>query len=459
MYLVGNASLTTFNAPILDHSSGWLALSNCPLLTSFSAPLYNISIEYIVFDNCVSLATVNLPSMVVFGSDWPLAPSGISCSGCTSLTAVNFNAAILFDDHSMALFDNCALPDAQINTLADRFAASVLWFDGFGSNGINFMGPLNGIPTGLGVIDLATAKARGIPLLTNLDVDVIEYASDPLAAYSNSVVQTVATYVSFTACPNLTSVSIPNLISTGAITCSGCPVLTSIVLTSFVPADGSIFDFTANALTTATINAFLAVCVANAGYVSGSIDFSGGTNSAPIGAGIADLATLLGRGVTVTTNLHTVADITYFTDPIAYYDDLTIETVTNQVQFVTCSNLTHIGLGNLTTTGSIYIFDNAALGTVDFSVLTSSPGGISLTFSAITALSLPVFVPLNGSILNFDACVNLPVGDLDALIAMCVANAGFVTGSLILSNCNAITDTVGVDTLRARGVTVLTSWY
>ena len=44
------------------------------------------------------------------------------------------------------------------------------------------------------------------------------------------------------------------------------------------------------------------MAVANAGYVSGTIDLSGGTNATPSAGGLADAATLTGRGVTVVHN-------------------------------------------------------------------------------------------------------------------------------------------------------------
>ena len=71
---------------------------------------------------------------------------------------------------------------------------------------------------------------------------------------------------------------------------------------ALVPINGVSFNVQNCALTAASVNALLARFVANAAYVSGSIDLSGGTSAAPTGQGITDSATLTGRGVTVSTN-------------------------------------------------------------------------------------------------------------------------------------------------------------
>lgn len=62
------------------------------------------------------------------------------------------------------------------------------------------------------------------------------------------------------------------------------------------------YDFSGNALSAASVNAILAQAVSNPAYDTGSLKLEGGTNAAPTGQGIADKATLIGRGVIVTTN-------------------------------------------------------------------------------------------------------------------------------------------------------------
>lgn len=103
----------------------------------------------------------------------------------------------------------------------------------------------------------------------------------------------------------LTSFSLPALISVdngSYISVSNSPVLTTVSLGSATFVSGANLFFIANALTDTSVNHILARAVANAAYVSGTVNLSGGTNSAPTGQGIVDAADLVTRGVTVITN-------------------------------------------------------------------------------------------------------------------------------------------------------------
>lgn len=127
-------------------------------------------------------------------------------------------------------------------------------------------------------------------------------------------------------CPNLVSVSYPVLTTVGGpLRVQGCLILPSVSFPAlatvggnvlielnaglvtvdipvFLPFDGQLIFANGNALSAASVNHILARCVANAGYVSGTVDLSGGTNAAPTGQGITDKADLIARGVTVSTN-------------------------------------------------------------------------------------------------------------------------------------------------------------
>ncbi len=107
----------------------------------------------------------------------------------------------------------------------------------------------------------------------------------------------------------LVTLNFPNLIDIdptntqgGFLFITGCTLLTTVTLPHFVPNNGGSYSITACALSASTVNAILAQFKAAAGFVSGSLDLSGGTSAAPTGQGITDKATLIGRGVTVTTN-------------------------------------------------------------------------------------------------------------------------------------------------------------
>ncbi len=101
----------------------------------------------------------------------------------------------------------------------------------------------------------------------------------------------------------LTALALTALVTTNSsFTLRNNAALVSFSAPSWLPTNNINITFSGNALDAASVNGVLARCVANAGYVSGIVDLSGGTSAAPTGAGITDKATLIGRGVTVTTN-------------------------------------------------------------------------------------------------------------------------------------------------------------
>ena len=120
--------------------------------------------------------------------------------------------------------------------------------------------------------------------------------------------------------PSITSVALPSLTggyhypylggstSVSLFIIRDNSALTSIDLGAFLPDNSGGTGFRAhngffqnNALSAASVNHILARFVANANW-NGTLNLSGGTNSAPTGQGIIDKATLIARGATVTTN-------------------------------------------------------------------------------------------------------------------------------------------------------------
>jgi hypothetical protein len=105
----------------------------------------------------------------------------------------------------------------------------------------------------------------------------------------------------------ITSLDLSALVTIGGsgLYISGCPNLESIDISSLVPTSGWEYRFHENALTADCVNAILARFVANAEFVSGTINVGvwEGTNAAPTGQGLLDCATLTARGVSVTANV------------------------------------------------------------------------------------------------------------------------------------------------------------
>lgn len=112
-----------------------------------------------------------------------------------------------------------------------------------------------------------------------------------------------------TDCNALTSISFPALTTITkdsgfrfAFIINFCSSLATISFPNVIIPDGTRLLFSNNALTQASVDHILARGVASAGFVTGSIELRGGTNSAPSVAGAADAATLIARGVEVYTN-------------------------------------------------------------------------------------------------------------------------------------------------------------
>jgi len=106
-------------------------------------------------------------------------------------------------------------------------------------------------------------------------------------------------------CATMDTLDLSALVTIGAsavVDAYDNPLLVTPALGNFTAGNNATINFSGCALDEATVDHILARCVVNAGFVSGIVDLSGGTNAAPSVAGAADASTLTGRGVTVTTN-------------------------------------------------------------------------------------------------------------------------------------------------------------
>lgn len=104
-------------------------------------------------------------------------------------------------------------------------------------------------------------------------------------------------------CNALTNLSFPNLVSAQPnLDWSQDPDLVNISIPKYVPSNGAEDSYLGDSLTASAIDSLLSRYVANADFVSGSIDISGGGNATPDAAGMDMISTLEDRGVTVTTN-------------------------------------------------------------------------------------------------------------------------------------------------------------
>lgn len=143
------------------------------------------------------------------------------------------------------------------------------------------------------------------PLLTTINFNSLEkcgfFNDDPSSGYFE---------LSFSFNNALTSISLPAFVdfddpsqaSFTQVSIENNPLLTTVSMPAFLPNNGISVLFRTNALNQASVDHILARCVANAAFVSGVVRLNGGTNATPSAGGLADKATLIGRGVTVVTN-------------------------------------------------------------------------------------------------------------------------------------------------------------
>lgn len=132
---------------------------------------------------------------------------------------------------------------------------------------------------------------NSLPFLTTVNLPLLETCRD----------------IDFDSCTSLVSLSLPSLTSSGGSGSyndfSGCTVLANVSFPNWVIDDGATLIFTGDALSAASVNHILARCVANAAFVTGTVDLTGGTNSPPSSVGLgSDYAILIARGVIVTVN-------------------------------------------------------------------------------------------------------------------------------------------------------------
>jgi len=163
-------------------------------------------------------------------------------------------------------------------------------------------------------IGQAVVTVDGAPALTTVNMPALQTApklritGSGVTSVTLTALTTVGTLASAfcnfqLACPALTSIALPSLVTVrGGLAFNGSTNLVSVTLPVYLPSNGMDQNFLACALNQTTVDLILARCVANAAYVSGTVTLNGGTNSTPSAAGLADKATLVGRGCVVTNN-------------------------------------------------------------------------------------------------------------------------------------------------------------
>lgn len=148
----------------------------------------------------------------------------------------------------------------------------------------------------------AVLRMFSLPALVSMTGSLKVNSNPLLATIILSSLQTITGSLNFNAAAALAAVSFPALVSSSSISFGGCTLLSSFSAPLWSPANTKDILMNDCALSQPSVDHILARAVANPAYVSGTIHLAGGTSATPGTQGALDKATLIARGVTVTTN-------------------------------------------------------------------------------------------------------------------------------------------------------------
>lgn len=156
----------------------------------------------------------------------------------------------------------------------------------------------------------------------NASIEIVEMSA--LVSFDAPMLSVVGTLIQIKACDVLTGINLSSLISVGykliisnnnSLIVISLPNftggiiefpsnvnLTDVSIPSFLPANGDNLTITSAALTLTSADHILSRCVANASYISGIVNISGGTSAAPTQGPGSDHDILVARGVTIVHN-------------------------------------------------------------------------------------------------------------------------------------------------------------
>lgn len=190
----------------------------------------------------------------------------------------------------------------------------------------------------------------------------------------------------------------------------------------------------------------------------------------PDGASKATTAYLLnqilqnGGGGTGILEAATVMDYLYLADLNPSVDalELQVATVGGDFDWVTDADAVTVSMPNLTSVGGYFTFWGwASMTTLSMPLLATVVGNFTLDPNPVLAnLDLSSFLPTNGTDIAVSGC-DLTAASVNHVLARCVANAGYVTGNVVMNGgTNSAPTGQGItdkNTLTARGVTVVTN--
>lgn len=326
------ASCTSISFPVLQYCWGSFSATTMPALTTLSAPSLIGVNGNVAPATCAVLTTFSLPSLVWVRSAYsPATMALLTTLSAASLATVGGSVNI----NTMASLTSLSFP--ALASVGGSFtpgtmAALTTWnFPVLAKIGNNFA------PTTLGALTSLT-----MPALTNIGATVTggnfapttmallttltaanlttingTFAPTTMAALTTlsfPALATISGAVSAAAMASLTTISLPAMITYGSTITfnSGLGALTSVTLGTggtLKTITGATINISGQALTSASVNAILALLVTLDGTggttlwgAGKTLNTSGGTSGAPSGQGIVDKVTLQVRGATITTN-------------------------------------------------------------------------------------------------------------------------------------------------------------
>lgn len=248
-----------------------------------------------------NVASISFPTLIrAFG-----LPTSFSAQGLAALTSVSL-PALKRTDGNLDLSGNANLTSVTLTAL--QVVGSALFF---GSDNLSSLSLPALISTGTGmdiqVQGNVNCTSVSMPSLVTCGGILSLSGMPALTSVNLNSLQTVGSRLDFNTDTSMTSISLPALTHVSGdgaseIKCNGCTNLSIWNAPNWVPNNlVNANTWNGDALTAAGVNQILRRGVL-ANTTQENYNTAGGTNAAPSGQGIADKATLIGNGNTVTTN-------------------------------------------------------------------------------------------------------------------------------------------------------------
>lgn len=332
VYISGD-SITSISLPALTTTQIYFEISG-NALTTFSAPNYigmtGTQDWYIQFSNCNALTSISLPSLSAIDRNYGQYMDIANCSSLESLSVPSLTSGAQVRLRSLPAFTTISpnIGNIQIDNipLITSFAPTATYVNviigyPYGPSGMSTISAPNATTFNLDDrrygTNPSTLTSLSAPVATNLVLHIDNDGGSsptPLTSVNFPSATTVSQlYIRYTELTTLDLSTVVNYNIT-SINLSNNPNLTSVTLGTIgtlkditLPSNYSI-DISTCALNEASVNGLLALLVSLDGtngttlFNDGYIQLSGGTNAAPTGQGLTDKATLISRGVSVTTN-------------------------------------------------------------------------------------------------------------------------------------------------------------